>query len=101
MNTTLRPVFATLSITLTASIIGLSPAWAETCIDRWSEAAPIVAAMDLVKMEELSAHAPAKLGGSIVKATLCQQNGSYIYSLLLRTDKGRLKSITVDARDPF
>ncbi len=73
----------------------------KTCIDRWSEAAPVVAAKRLVKVEELSALAPKKLGGSIVKATLCQEDGSYIYSLVLRTTKGKLKSVTVDARRPF
>lgn len=73
----------------------------KTCIERWSDAAPVVAANHLVNVEELTAKAPAKLGGSIVKATLCETNGSYTYALVLRTPKGKLESVTVDARDPF
>ena len=73
----------------------------KVCIDRWSDAAPVVAANALVKVEELTAKAPKQLGGSIVKATLCETNGSYTYALVLRTTKGKLKSVTVDARDPF
>ena len=73
----------------------------KTCIERWSDAAPVVSAKHLMTVEQLSALAPKYLGGNIVKATLCQENGSYIYTLVVRTRKGKLKSVTVDARDPF
>jgi len=80
---------------------GAALAGGKTCIERWSDAAPVVAAERLVNVEQLTAKAPHKLGGSIVKATLCETNGSYIYDLVLRSAKGQLKSVTVDARDPF
>ncbi len=88
------------AVVLTASA-PMALARDKTCIERWSDAAPVVAAERLVNVEELTAKAPKKLGGSIVKATLCESNGSYTYILVLRTAKGKLKSVTVDARDPF
>lgn len=87
-------------VVMTASTNAVS-AREKVCIDRWSEAAPVVSAKRLVNVEELTAQAPKKLGGSIVKATLCESNGSYTYALVLRTAKGKLKSVTVDARNPF
>lgn len=71
------------------------------CIDGWSDAAPVVAANGLVKIESLSENAAQALGGAIVKATLCKSGSGYSYDLVVRTDKGRLKSVTVDARKPF
>lgn len=88
---------------LTASVMA-GPATAareQTCIDRWSDAAPIVADENLVNIEELSAKAPQKLGGAIVKATLCEKNGRFTYTLVVRTKRGKLKSVQVDARNPF
>lgn len=73
----------------------------KTCIDGWSDAAPIVADKKLVNIEELSAKAPQKFGGSIIKATLCEKNGRFTYSLVVRTKRGKLKSVQVDARNPF
>lgn len=84
-----------------ATLTGPTVARDTICIERWSDAAPVVAKQRLVNIEKLSAKAPKKLGGSIVKATLCKTNGSYTYSLVVRTTKGKLKSMTVDARNPF
>lgn len=81
---------------------GSAAARDETCVARWSDAAPIVEANKLATIEALSAKASRKLGGSIVKATLCAaSNGGFTYDLVVRTAKGKLKSVTVDARNPF
>jgi len=95
----MRVVFSGFFVLTT--VVPVALAADKTCIERWSDAAPLVVANGLVTVEVLTAKAPKKLGGSIVKATLCETNGSYTYALVLRTPKGRLKSVTVDARDPF
>ncbi len=74
----------------------------EQCYASWSEAAPIVRAQGLVDMEQLSALAtPNHVGGEIVKSTLCRDQGRFIYRLVIREAKGRLKMVAVDARKPF
>lgn len=71
------------------------------CIDDWSVAAPIVKAEGLVSVEQLSAEARTKLKGDIVKTTLCQERGGYVFRLVVRGAGGQHRSVTVDAKRPF
>ena len=87
---------------LVAAIFGATSGRSEAiCIASWSKAAPIVEANGLMPVEALTKEAPARLNGSIVKATLCEEDGRYIYSLVLREDGGKLRQRKVDARQPF
>ncbi len=72
-----------------------------TCIADWSIAAPIVHAQGLTTVEALSRLAAVELPGIIVKTTLCEENGAYVYRILVRDARGHLTSRTVDARAPF
>ena len=72
-----------------------------TCYSDWSEAAPIVKQEGLMTVEQLSAAARSKLKGDIVKTTLCKENGSYVYRLVVRGANGQLTPMTVDAKNPF
>lgn len=78
----------------------LLPARAD-CIPDWSLAAPLVYKEKLATVEALSRMAAGRLAGSIVKTTLCHENGAYVYRLVLRDDHGRLTNHTLDARAPF
>lgn len=92
-----RIAFLTLSL-----LAALPPAPARAaCIDDWSVAAPIVHKEGLATVEVLSRLAQAKISGSIVKTTLCEENGGYVYRLVIRDLQGRLSNRTVDARSPF
>lgn len=71
------------------------------CYADWSVAAPIVRKEGLATVETLSAQARAKLSGDIVKTTLCEEKGGFVYRLVIRDPKGGYKSKTVDARMPF
>jgi uncharacterized membrane protein YkoI len=71
------------------------------CIADWSEAAPIVHKEKLATVEALSRLAADKLPGSIVKTTLCEERGAFVYRLVLRDAHGRLSNHIVDARAPF
>ena len=87
---------------LVAASVALAPAGAtDGCITDWSLAAPIVHAQGLTTVETLSRSAAAELPGSIVKTTLCEENGSFVYHLLVRDAAGRLTTHIVDARAPF
>jgi hypothetical protein len=72
-----------------------------TCVDDWSIAAPIVKKEGLVTVEQLSALVRSRLEAIIVKCTLCEEKGGYVFHLVVRGANGKLKSVTVDARSPF
>ncbi|MCZ7595268.1 MAG: hypothetical protein M5U16_10430 [Hyphomicrobium sp.] len=72
-----------------------------TCINDWSIAAPIVHKEKLTTVEALTRMAADEIAGSIVKTTLCEENGAFVYRLVVRDAQGRLMSRTVDARAPF
>ncbi|MDP1639300.1 MAG: hypothetical protein Q8L61_00060 [Hyphomicrobium sp.] len=71
------------------------------CITDWSIAAPIVHAQGLATVEALSRIAATEMPGVIVKTTLCEEKGAFVYRLLVRDAGGKLTSRTVDARQPF
>lgn len=77
------------------------PAVAGNCYGDWSVAAPIVRKEGLATVEALSRLARSRLSGDIVKTTLCEEQGAFVYRLVIRDDAGRFKSRTVDARIPF
>lgn len=74
---------------------------ADTCFNDWSVAAPIVLKEGLVTVEQLTPRARDKFKGDIVKVTLCQENGAYVFRLVVRGAAGDLKTVTVDAKNPF
>jgi len=90
------------TLPLAVSFLVPSPeAWA-ACITDWSIAAPIVHKEKLATVETLSRIAADELAGSsIVRTTLCEENGSFVYRILMRDDRGRLSARVVDARVPF
>jgi hypothetical protein len=98
----LAPSIRLIIVSLVASAAALPPVGAaDTCINDWSIAASIVHAQGLTTVETLSRIASTQLSGIIVKTTLCEENGAFVYRLLVRDAKGHLTSRTVDARTPF
>ena len=78
-----------------------SAAAGEQCYSDWSAAAPIVKKEGLLSVEELTPVARQKLNGEIVKVTLCEAKGGFVFRLVVRGLKGDLKTVTVDAKNPF
>ena len=67
------------------SAVALPPVGAaDSCIADWSIAAPIVHKEGLTTVEALSRIAATELPGIIVKTTLCEENGGFVYRLLVR-----------------
>ncbi len=73
----------------------------DACFSDWAAASVLVKAEGLVTIEQLTKLAPSKLGGQIVRSTLCEAKTGYVYKLVVRTSAGQMKSIEVDARQPF
>lgn len=90
-------------IVLLATVLGVTRTLAEEkrCYASWSEAAAVVRQEKLVAVEQLSRHADTRLGGSIVKATLCAVGQRYVYRLVVRLPGGLMRFFSLDARKPF
>lgn len=97
----MRPL---ITIAVLAALASRTPAMADNtkCFATWTEAAPVVRREALVAVEKLSHLVRASLsGGEVVKTTLCEESGRYVYRLVVREPKGQLKVVSVDARKPF
>jgi uncharacterized membrane protein YkoI len=70
------------------------------CAPDWSYGAMIVRKEGLLTVEQLTAIVEAKIDGEIVKTTLCESGGKYVFKLVVR-QRGQFKTLTVDARKPF
>ncbi len=68
-----------------------------TCFNDWSDAAPIVARERLRAASDLQIQARTRFDRDLVRITLCQLDGNYVYRLLLRDANGRISPLTVDA----
>ena len=71
------------------------------CVRDWAAASEIVAREKLAAVASLSDAARAAGRDQIVKSTLCEVDGQFVYRVILRDQRGRLKTETVDARAPF
>jgi uncharacterized membrane protein YkoI len=71
------------------------------CFETWSEAAIVVMREGLVAIERLASIAGSRLGGEIVKSTLCHDGSRYVYRLIVRPPAGQLRIFSLDARMPF
>jgi hypothetical protein len=78
-----------------------APAEASSCYDDWSDAAPVMLQEKLLGTRELHELARQRLPGNLVHITLCQEGSRYVYRLLMRDPRGRLNTVTVDARKPI
>ncbi|MGE8941227.1 hypothetical protein ACO2I3_04875 [Leptospira interrogans] len=70
------------------------------CFSNWSEAAQVVKKEQLVDVEQLNRFAQARLGGKIVRSTLCAIGQRFLYRVVVRPANGPLKSLAIDAREP-
>ena len=86
---------------LVAAAAFANRAAAEACYADWSDAAPIVRRQGLATVEALARLARPQISGDIVKTTLCEESGGFVYRLLIRDHNGQLTNRTVSARAPF
>ena len=55
----------------------------------------------LLSIERVGRIVREKAAGEIVNSALCTAEGRYVYRLTVRGGQGRLKTLVVDARQPF
>jgi hypothetical protein len=67
------------------------------CYEEWSEAAPIVARERLRTARDVRHMARSTLGSDVVRIVLCDENGAYVYRLVLRRLDGSLGTMKVGA----
>lgn len=81
---------------MTAPVLG-----DQTCHADWSVAAAVVKKEGLATVEQLLQLAKKAGAGDIVRTTLCQGDGAFVYRIVVKDAKGQLKTLNVDARKPF
>ena len=74
---------------------------ADHCFADWSDAGPIVRREALVAVKVVHELARQHKIGDLVKVTLCEENGRFVYRLVVREPTGRIVALTTDARRPF
>lgn len=92
--------FATIFLLWVVTLVPVN-AGGGRCYADWSVAAPIVKQEGLVSVETLTKRAKTKISGEIVRTTLCEEHGEFVYRLVVKEPSGRLASRTVNARAPF
>ena len=73
------------------------PGVSAACLDDWGAAANVVRANGLKTVEQLANASPRQLKGQIIKATLCEEDGRYVYRLVVRDPAGQMKNAVLDA----
>ncbi len=71
------------------------------CLTDWSKAGPIVRERSLTPPEDVLMLAEGEVPGRLLKMSLCDDKGRYIYRLVIYAQSGELKRLNVDARRPF
>lgn len=74
-----------------------APAAQADCLNDWGAAAEVVRANGLKTVEQLTKSSPQQLDGQIIKATLCEEAGGFIYRLVVRDGSGQMKNVVLDA----
>jgi uncharacterized membrane protein YkoI len=92
----LTTALTTLGLALAASAAEAAP-----CVENWSEAAPVVTREKLVPIETLTRLARSELASDLVRTALCEENGRYVYKMVVRHRDGGLRNVAVDAREPM
>ena len=89
-----------LAVWLIPAGLCLAAAQEDKCYE-WTEAAPIVRREKLVSAKDLHEQARQRLDGELIRITLCEEKGNFIYKLVLQGGGGKLRYMSVDARAPF
>lgn len=95
----MRKLMILLAFLLTPGSIFAAVAEQGKCYE-WTEAAPIVAREKLASAKDVHEQARKRLPGQLIRITLCEDKGQFIYKLVLQ-EGSRVRHLTVDARAPF
>ncbi|MFZ4807034.1 MAG: hypothetical protein ACOYLQ_07235 [Hyphomicrobiaceae bacterium] len=71
------------------------------CLDDWGAASTVVARERLATVESVTRLTRDLLSADVVRTALCRDNDRYVYRMVVRGPRGRLRNLAVDARQPF
>lgn len=97
----LSAVAAACLLAASAVAVSATDTEAERCYADWSQAAEIVRAESLVTAKDVHERARTSQIGDVVRMTLCEEKGRFVYRLVIREAKGHVVKRTVDAKAPF
>ena len=100
-DTPSRAVTATPAQPSAAPVVNTEPRPSPSCISDWSQAGPIVRSEGLATIEKVGRLARERASVEIVNSLLCKTEERYVYRLTVRSSQGALRTIIVDARQPF
>lgn len=96
-----KPIFA-VALALACAPLFASPSHAQmSCIADWSEAGSIVRREGLAPMEHVGRLMRERSHAQIMRSTLCRENDRFVYRLTVRGGEGTIRTLVVDARNPF
>ena len=93
----LQDVRAIIVAALAGILVSSASARAEGCVP-WSQAGPIIAKNGLVPAKSVYQSVQSRAGGKIVKASLCDRGGNFVYKFVVLGADGVVNNVTVDAR---
>lgn len=96
----MRSLLAIIALLLCPAGLSAAVAEQDRCYD-WTEAAPIVRREKLASAKDVHQQAREKLEGELIRITLCEEKGQFVYKLVVQQGSGRFRYFTVDARAPF
>ncbi len=67
----------------------------------WSDAAVIVRREKLASAKDVHEQSRSRLDGELLRITLCEEKGHFVYKLIVQEGGGKVRHLTVDARAPF
>jgi len=90
-----------IKIAIIAIVAGLALTAAGNAADPncvgWSAAAPVIAKNSLLPANVIYQMVQTRMGGTIVNQSLCQEDGRFVYKLVVLGPKGDVNNVTVDA----
>lgn len=91
----------TVAVLIVGAAAGPVQAAEEACFGDWSEAAAAVKKHGLVPVDRLGVLARKNAQSRLVKTRLCRTPKGYVYNVVVRGPRGRLKRFKLDAKNPF
>ena len=86
-------IAAVAGLLLTAAVEAAEP----NCLP-WASAAPVIKKNSLLPGNVIYQMVQSRTGGQIIHASLCDENGRFLYKLVVLGPKGDVTNVTVDAR---
>jgi uncharacterized membrane protein YkoI len=89
----LTAVAALTAVMLTAAV----PHARAGCVP-WKSAGALISQNSLIPGNVIYKKVQSKTGGKVISANLCENNGTFVYKMVVLGKKGDVKKLTVDAR---